>query len=169
MAQGEQPRKLSLYDFCAVYVSKNSLLNIGVVYELDALRGGGLPGIHDRLAINVAHDGREAAYVVRKRLVETHGGLYLVEIDLAPVLDKEIDLEALVIAHEVHIRLKATIKPRLEDVRNHHVLEKPAESRIAVHLLRVPDAEEVAAQPDVREVHLGSLDKPLSEVAVVAR
>ena len=148
---------------------QKSLPDMGVVHELDALRRGGLAGIHDRLAINVAHDGREAAYVVRKRLVETHRGLYLVEIDLASVLDKEIDLEALVIAHEVHIRLKTPVEPRLEDVRNHHVLEKPAESRIAVHLLRVSDAEEVAAQPDVREVHLGSLDKPLSEVAVVVR
>ena len=103
---------------------QKSLPDMGVVHELDALRRGGLAGIHDRLAINVAHDGREAAYVVRKRLVETHRGLYLVEIDLASVLDKEIDLEALVIAHEGYIRLKTPVEPRLEDLRNHHVLEK---------------------------------------------
>ena len=55
------------------FLSRRQIADIGVVHELYAMRRGGLPRIHDRLAINVAHDGRETAYVVGKGLMETYG------------------------------------------------------------------------------------------------
>ena len=49
------------------------LADMGIGYELYAMRGGGLPRIHDRLPVHVVHDRRKTAYIVGKRLVETHG------------------------------------------------------------------------------------------------
>ena len=141
---------------------------MGIIHELHTLRGRGIARIDYRLPVDIAHDGSQSADVVGERLVETDGGFYLVKIDLAAILNEEIDLETLVVAHEVHIRLKSSIESGLQDVSDHHVLEKAAKCRIPVHLIRVANAEKVAAQTNIREVHLGSLDEPLSEIAVVA-
>ena len=70
--------------------------HIGIIHEIHTLRGCSLSGIDHRLPIDIVHDGSQPADIVGERIVETDGGLYLVEIDLAPILNEEVDLETLV-------------------------------------------------------------------------
>jgi len=43
----------------------------GVVYELNASCSRASSGIHNRLPLNISHERRETAYVVRERFVKT--------------------------------------------------------------------------------------------------
>ena len=61
----ETTRSIRLFFMCRV----------GIVYEFNALRRRTLPGIHNHLPLDISHERGKAAYIVRKRLVETYGRL----------------------------------------------------------------------------------------------
>ena len=88
----------------------------------------------------------------------TLAGYEVCGFDVKPEVVKQLN------GGKIHI-----VEPGLQDVRNHHVLEKPAEGWIPINLPSLADAKQMAAQPDIREVHLGRLYEPLPEVPVVAR
>ena len=144
------------------------ILDVGVIYELNALDRCGLSRINDRLTANVSHNPRKLTDIVGKRLVETCRGLDLIEIDLTSVLSQKINLKSLVVPNEVHVRLKALVETRLQDVGDDQILKDSTKRRVTINLRVLPYAQKVAAKSHIREIDLGSLNEPFAEVPIVA-
>ena len=126
-----------------------------------------LPGVDDRPDVDGVGQSREAADSAKHRRVGRVGALHLEQPESAAGLDGEIRLDAGLVAHVVEARASPAVELGLEGLHDDEVLEQPAQQRIARHLPRRLDLEEVRGEPDVGEVDLGGLHEPLAEVVVV--